>query len=122
MLDESCLHIQDQIKKDDVFKLKFTPLRPVKDEEWALLSLTLKLIARYGAIGGKTIYKPSNGIRKDKDHHKDFGLIKLKKQLSFQKETIESITELKSYVKKSQWRKNNDEPPWPSLNTKSYLL
>jgi CRISPR-associated protein Cmr1 len=28
-------------------------LRPVQDEEWCLLNATLRLIADYGAIGGK---------------------------------------------------------------------
>jgi hypothetical protein len=32
----------------------------VKPEEWTLLDLTLRLIADYGAIGGKTVYKPSD--------------------------------------------------------------
>jgi CRISPR-associated protein Cmr1 len=115
VLDECCIHIQEQIKADDKFKLKFTPLRPIQGEEWALLSLTLKLIARYGAIGGKTVYKPSNGIHKDKVHHKDFGLVKLQKQPYFKKETIEGITELRSYVIASQWIKNNNEKFWASL-------
>ena len=50
---------RDQIKKNQEFQLGFTPLRPVTDEEWALLNLTLRLIADYGALGGKTVYKPS---------------------------------------------------------------
>lgn len=113
VLDEKDNHIQEQIKADDKFKLKFTPLRPIQEEEWALLSLTLKLIAKYGAIGGKTVYKPSNGIHKDKVHHKDFGLIELKP--SPREEKIEDIIKLKSYVIASQWRKNDSEEFWASL-------
>lgn len=48
-----------QIAKGDTFLLRFTKLRPIQPEEWALLDLTLRLIADYGAIGGKTVYKPS---------------------------------------------------------------
>jgi CRISPR-associated protein Cmr1 len=52
-----------QIAKDDTFVFRFTELRPIQPEEWALLDLTLGLIAHYGAIGGKTkIRKKNNGI------------------------------------------------------------
>lgn len=60
VLDQSGKTKVEQIKKDDVVQLRFTPLRPVCDQEWALLDLTLRLIADYGAIGGKTVYKPSD--------------------------------------------------------------
>lgn len=59
VLDETDQIKTKQIEKGDTFKLRFTPLRPVRPEEWALLDLTLRLIAEYGAIGGKTVYKPS---------------------------------------------------------------
>ena len=51
-----------QIKKGTEFILRFTPLRPIAAEEWALLDLTIRLIADYGAIGGKTVYKPSDEL------------------------------------------------------------
>ena len=51
---------KEQIKKGDAFRLRFTPLRPVSDEEWTLLDMTLRLIADYGAMGGKTVFKPSD--------------------------------------------------------------
>ncbi len=35
-------------------------MRPIRDEEWCLLDATLRLIAEYGAIGGKTVFKPSD--------------------------------------------------------------
>jgi len=114
VLDEKDDCKQIQIKADDKFKLKFTPLRPIKEEEWALLSLTLKLIARYGAIGGKTIHKP---------YRSDFGLIELiKEQHYLKKETAESLTaedlnkKLKGYVIAPQWGKNNNRKLWASLN------
>ncbi len=53
---------QKQIKKDDTFQLVFTPLRPIRAEEWALLDATIRLVAEYGAIGGKTVYKPSDEL------------------------------------------------------------
>lgn len=53
---------QDQIKQGTIFQLAFTPLRPVRREEWTLLDATLRLIADYAAIGGKTVYKPSDEL------------------------------------------------------------
>ena len=52
---------QIKIKQtSQTFSLRFTPLRPIRNEEWALLNATLHLIVEYGAIGGKTVFKPSD--------------------------------------------------------------
>lgn len=45
------LEIVEKLNEEIIFK--FIPLREVEDVEWALLDLTLRLIADYGAIGGK---------------------------------------------------------------------
>ena len=67
-----------QIKKDDTFNLHFTPLRPIREVEWALLDLTLRLIAGYGAVGGKTVLKPSDEqTRMSRPNHKDYGLLQV---------------------------------------------
>ena len=59
ILDENDNVIQGRIKAGTKFVLRFIPLRHVKEEEWCLLDATLRLIAEYGAIGGKTVFKPS---------------------------------------------------------------
>jgi len=59
VLDEVGKVKRDQIKKDETFRFRFSPLRPMCEEEWALLDLTLRLISDYGATGGKTVLKPS---------------------------------------------------------------
>jgi CRISPR type III-B/RAMP module RAMP protein Cmr1 len=59
VLDETGQPKSSQIKAKDIFILRFTELRPIREEEWCLLDLTLRLIAEYGAIGGKTVLKPS---------------------------------------------------------------
>lgn len=46
--------------------LSFTPLRPICVEEWTLLNATLRLIAGYGAIGGKTVFKPTDEPSREK--------------------------------------------------------
>jgi hypothetical protein len=52
--------IQGPIQADQKFILRFIPLRPIAPEEWCLLNATLCLIANYGAMGGKTVFKPSD--------------------------------------------------------------
>lgn len=80
VLDEAGKVKRDQIKRDETFQFRFTPLRPMRDEEWALLDLTLRLIADYGAIGGKTVLKPSDEKDREKElHHQDYGLIAIAK-------------------------------------------
>jgi len=59
VVDENGRVIQDQIQAGQAFVLRFIPLRPIQEEEWCLLDATLRLIADYGAIGGKTVLKPS---------------------------------------------------------------
>jgi CRISPR-associated protein Cmr1 len=93
VLDESGKIKRDQIKKDERFRFRFTPLRPICDKEWALLDLTLRLIAEYGAIGGKTVLKPSDDAnRSNRPHHQDYGLIAIEPRPddpSVKKETLQ---------------------------------
>lgn len=76
ILDETGKVKAAQIKKDQTFKLRFIELRPIQPVEWALLDLTLRLIAEYGAIGGKTVLKPSDEpSRANAAHHRDYELV-----------------------------------------------
>ena len=111
---------QDQIRAGNTFYFCFVPLRHICEEEWALLDLTLRLIAGYGALGGRTVFKPSDERgREHKQHHWDYGLIKLEKILVVyidkypahkpSKATLRSYltkykdTMTKSYQEKSSW-------------------
>jgi CRISPR-associated protein Cmr1 len=58
VLEEAGARKQTQIRREETFILRFTPLRPIRDAEWRLIDLTLRLIADYGAIGGRTALKP----------------------------------------------------------------
>lgn len=73
--------IATQLKKGEMsmsFHLYFTPLRKVENEEWALLELTLRLISEFGALGGRTVFKPTDeSHRAHETHHKDYGLVQL---------------------------------------------
>lgn len=115
VLDEKGQPRQDQIKKGQAFKFRFTELRPIGPAEWALLDLTLRLIAEYGAIGGKTIYKPSDEAgRENAAHHRDYGLI----EINNVPEDLPACgrDELERYVRQDRWRKvNHGDFAWASL-------
>jgi CRISPR-associated protein Cmr1 len=116
VLDENHRPKSDQIKAGDIFILRFTELRPIREEEWCLLYLTLRLIAEYGAIGGKTVFKPSDEQnRQDAFHHKDFGLISIVEAPS----TIHCVGKeaLEAYVRDGKWRAyfNDRDFSWASL-------
>jgi len=104
--------ISHQIEKDEKFSLCFTPLRPIRVEEWTLLDATLRLIAKYGAIGGKTVFKPTDeSSRASKLHHKDYGLVQM---LTPQQYDGTGRDDLGKYL--SKWRKlNHGEFAWASL-------
>jgi CRISPR-associated protein Cmr1 len=115
VLDENRRSKSDQIKAGDIFILRFTELRPIREEEWCLLGLTLQLIAEYGAIGGKTVFKPSDEQNRQNDlHHKDFGLISVEAP-----SPIHCVGEkaLEAYVRDGKWRAdfNDRDFSWASL-------
>jgi CRISPR-associated protein Cmr1 len=114
-LDKNCEPKQSQIEAGDIFILRFTELRPIREEEWCLLGLTLRLIAEYGAIGGKTVFKPTDEQnRQNAPHHKDFGLISVEAPSAIHcvgKEALEA------YVRDRKWRAdfNDRDFSWASL-------
>jgi CRISPR-associated protein Cmr1 len=97
ILDENGQVIQNQIRAGQHFILRFIPLRPILDEEWCLLDATLRLIADYGAIGGKTVFKPSDDPkRQNRLYHQDFGLVVIEQRpggLNCSQEVVESLRE-----------------------------
>lgn len=117
VLDASGAVKVSQIKKGDQFTLRFTELRPIRAEEWALLGLTLCLIADYGAIGGKTVYKPSEETsRQNAPHHRDYGLIRLEQKPDLPTIHGDAQAALGNYVKQTRWRSpDQDNFSWASL-------
>jgi len=104
ILDEKGNIKTDQIKREKPFSLRFTPLRPICIEEWALLDATLRLIAEYGAIGGKTVFKPTDEEKRKKEtHHQDFGLIKFIG--TYPPVPKMEATELSNYICAGRWQK-----------------
>jgi CRISPR-associated protein Cmr1 len=94
---------KDQIKRNQDFNLRFTPLRPIRVEEWTLLDATLRLIADYGAIGGKTVFKPTDESRRaGKIHHQDFGIVTIEKVDP--PIAVPNLTEVKKFICEERWR------------------
>jgi CRISPR-associated protein Cmr1 len=119
VLDKNGNTKTDQIKRpapskqqEETFSLRFTPLRPIRNEEWTLLDATLRLIANYGAIGGKTVFKPTDeSSRISKLHHKDYGLVQM---VSPQQFDGTDRGDLGTYL--SKWRKlDHGKFVWASL-------
>ena len=103
------------IECGDIILLRFIELRPIRPEEWTLLDATLRLIADYGAIGGKTVLKPSKeSEREDEEHHKDYGLVHL---IEFPPQLPKTeFAKVKKYIDKWQGPPaNNRNIAWASL-------
>ncbi len=103
------------IKKDSKFKVRFVPLRPIASEERALLDLTLRLIAEYGAVGGKTVLKPSDEPnRADALHHLDYGVVSLDSSPGV---AVGDERTLKGYLRQVSQRAAHDtsNATWASL-------
>lgn len=111
--------IQSQIKKGTEFRLRIIPLRPIREEEWCLIDMTLRLIADYGAIGGKTVFKPSDEPNQQvASYHKDYGLLEyISGPWILQTKPTLSKSKLISYVTESRWRNNFKQASfsWASL-------
>ena len=115
VLDAQGKTMSSAIAKDAELQLRFVPLRGIGKEEWALLHLTLRLISSYGAIGGRTVFKPSDeNSRANAQHHRDYGLVKFVGEAP----TVEHVDckTLEDYVRSSRWREvDHDDFAWPSL-------
>ncbi len=78
--DNSRSVITSMVKRGDPFTLKFIEKKVFTPYEKKLLHATIKLIVEYGAIGGKTVLKPSEVPNKNcenysKHNHVDYGLL-----------------------------------------------
>jgi len=100
--------ILNRIRKGESFRLIFIPQKPFTEVERALLKKTIKIIVECGAIGGKTVLKPSETPWKNikRPYHQDYGLI------DYQDESkkIEKIN-TKIILKRLHDNKEN----WPNL-------
>lgn len=103
---------QQPIRGNQTLWLVFRPIRPVKLEETTLLWKTLQLIAKYGAMGGRTVFKPSEVANNNrKTHHQDFGRIKL---ICSMPTNLSTRSQVEQYANefRARW---NDNKQWPNL-------
>ncbi len=82
----------------DSLTLRFVPLREINDQEWLLLNETIKLIDRYGAIGGRTAQ--GNGVIKVvKNDLDELVSVSTYDELKFSKRhNSESVYDLRNFV------------------------
>ena len=92
------------IAKGQFLQVEIIPLRKIENEEWCLLSATFRLISKYGAIGGKAIFKPSDEqTRQHEFHHLDFGLVTIEWPEESRYCTPD-LKKIREYVISRQWR------------------
>jgi len=102
------------INRNQDLHIQLIPLRPVEEEEWCLLQMTLRLISDYGALGGKTVFKPSDEQnRQTKFHHLDIGLVRI--QTAGNWFCTKSLDEIQAYVGSEKKSKEDHDHPWASL-------
>ena len=116
VLDDEGKIKKEAITAGDTVFFRFTELRPnVLPEEWSLLDATLRLIAEYGAIGGKTVLKPSDEpCREGKAHHRDYGLFEI---VLRSPNPIDVVYEdMEAHVRSGKWRRIDDgDFQWASI-------
>lgn len=95
--------ITNQIKRGKPFTLKFIERKKITDQEEKLINATIKLIVEYGAIGGKTVLKPSDHNCRE-SHHNDYGLI------SYQNKSIKANS-----LDKFTFPIKENKTDWPDL-------
>ncbi len=119
-----------QLKEGLTFELRFIEKKTFTDAEKKLINATIKIVADYGAIGGKTVLKPS-----EKDHkniatygggrHCDYGILTRAEDENGKdisgipsckiyegngKQTIDAY--INTFTIKSN---TNNDPAWPDL-------
>jgi len=95
------------IKEGQTIQIQLIPLREINPEEWSLLQATMRFMSEYGAIGGKTIFKPSKEPQRQKAfHHQDFGLVRIT-PTSEDRPEIQNLATAKAYITDKKWRSGN---------------
>lgn len=113
VLDKSGKPHSAAVQGDTTFTLRFVPLRVIWPEEWALLDITLRLIAEYGALGGKTVFKPTDEkSRERKLHHQDYGMVTVE-----ERPPIRGVDRpgLSGHIAAAKWFRPSLDSPWASL-------
>lgn len=93
-----------RITAGETFKLRFTEQRPIEPAEWVLLDATLRLVERYGALGGKTkIRKRYNGIGRRPDN----GLGQVRVVSGVSDLAVSTWQDISSHLEHKRWHPPN---------------
>lgn len=92
--------------------MRFVILNKIYPEEYTLLVKTIESISKYGSVGGKTVFKPSENPKKNnKLHHQDFGLIQLEDSINYK---LCSRDDVSRYL--YSFKQPDSDPNWPNFN------
>jgi CRISPR-associated protein Cmr1 len=86
VLDEQGRVVQNALAANQTVQLQFLELRPMSNEERWLLTKTLEIAAKYGALGGKTTLKPQKGKIGE-----DYGIVQTISVPSLPKSDVQSF-------------------------------
>ncbi len=101
--------------REIAFQLHFLEQKKIDPEEKLLLKMTLKLIVNHGAIGGKTIFKPSEiKYKNTKLHHRDFGILTRDVRSDLPKEKIQT-DEITPYMEEFKKKGGDNKFEWPNM-------
>lgn len=119
--------VHECLKANRKYIFKFIDLRPIDPiEKWLLAKVIKEVVGPYGSIGGKMPNKPSEyafsrdtkkADKQDKNHHRDFGLIEVKK-ITGLNQTSYRLEDIKKYLMEQDSKKIRltNQTGWPTLN------
>lgn len=98
------------------FDLHFKEEKKFNPAEEILLRMTMKIIVDYGAVGGKTVFKPSEIKAKNtKFHHRNFGILGSADDFGVPLQKLMSPI-VESYLSSFKKRPINNYSEYPALN------
>ncbi|OPY72508.1 MAG: hypothetical protein A4E62_00830 [Syntrophorhabdus sp. PtaU1.Bin002] len=107
--------ITNQIRANDSFVICLIERKVLEPAERTLLRMTMQLIAEYGAIGAKTVFKPSEIRAKNtKLHHRDFGIITTSPIINLPVER-NLLVQVNEYLKDFPRTSDQNDRVWPDL-------
>jgi len=102
VLNEQGQPIEDALAANTTFRLEFLELRPITEEGKWLLTKSVEIATKYGALGGKTTLKPQKGPM-----GKDFGII----SWIGASPTLQRPNEIQAFLQRFRQKKNASEHP-----------
>ncbi len=103
------------IQRNEMFSLVLVETKSVDPPEYHLLQTVLRVIVDYGALGGRTTFKPSEiAAKNEKPHHKDLGIVARGANSDVPDQPVRVRKEIEEYLDLFSTNKRNDDM-WPDL-------